>query len=216
MAITEATGFVGARLLELALGQGHEVRALTRRPQEDRPGVEWIMGDLGESDSLERLAEGSETVIHVAGVINAPSAAAFEAGNVAGTAAVLGAAAGAGVDRFVHVSSLAAREAGLSRYGATKARSEELVMAAQLPSAIVRPPAELRVRLQNLPALGAVGDAKTHDGHVEWEDLIRGHSHIDPASLSDPVVRRAMQCLVEHIATIESVEDLAGRIGARG
>lgn len=31
----------------------------------------------------------------------------------------------------------------------------------------------------------------THDGHVEWEDLIRGHSHIDPASLSDPVVRRA-------------------------
>ncbi|MFC3711836.1 glutamate--tRNA ligase [Sphingoaurantiacus capsulatus] len=30
-----------------------------------------------------------------------------------------------------------------------------------------------------------------HDGHVEWDDLIRGHSHIDPASLSDPVVRRA-------------------------
>jgi glutamyl-tRNA synthetase len=30
-----------------------------------------------------------------------------------------------------------------------------------------------------------------HDGHVEWDDLIRGRSHIDPASLSDPVVRRA-------------------------
>ena len=30
-----------------------------------------------------------------------------------------------------------------------------------------------------------------HSGHVEWEDLIRGRSHIDPASLSDPVVRRA-------------------------
>ena len=30
-----------------------------------------------------------------------------------------------------------------------------------------------------------------HDGHVEWDDLIRGPSHIDPASLSDPVVRRA-------------------------
>ena len=28
-------------------------------------------------------------------------------------------------------------------------------------------------------------------GHVEWDDLIRGRSHIDPASLSDPVVRRA-------------------------
>ena len=30
-----------------------------------------------------------------------------------------------------------------------------------------------------------------YDGHVEWDDLIRGRSHIDPASLSDPVVRRA-------------------------
>lgn len=30
-----------------------------------------------------------------------------------------------------------------------------------------------------------------HNGHVEWDDLIRGRSHIDPASLSDPVVRRA-------------------------
>jgi glutamyl-tRNA synthetase len=30
-----------------------------------------------------------------------------------------------------------------------------------------------------------------HAGHVEWQDLIRGRSHVDPASLSDPVVRRA-------------------------
>jgi glutamyl-tRNA synthetase len=29
------------------------------------------------------------------------------------------------------------------------------------------------------------------DRHVEWDDLVRGASHIDPASLSDPVVRRA-------------------------
>lgn len=30
----------------------------------------------------------------------------------------------------------------------------------------------------------------TDRGHVEWHDLVRGHTHIDPASLSDPVVRR--------------------------
>ena len=33
LAITGATGFVGGRLLEQALAAGHEVRALTRRPQ---------------------------------------------------------------------------------------------------------------------------------------------------------------------------------------
>jgi glutamyl-tRNA synthetase len=32
---------------------------------------------------------------------------------------------------------------------------------------------------------------KLEPGRVDWDDLIRGHCHIDPASLSDPVVRRA-------------------------
>jgi len=74
-------------------------------------------------------------------VINAPDAAGFEAGNVAGTAAVIDAARDAGVQRFVHVSSLAAREPQLSLYGASKARSEVKVGASGLGFAIVRPPA---------------------------------------------------------------------------
>jgi acyl carrier protein len=46
------------------------------------------------------------------------------------------------VARFVHVSSLAAREPQLSLYGASKARSEALVEAPRrLDWAIVRPPA---------------------------------------------------------------------------
>ena len=141
LAITGATGFVGGHLLDQALAAGHEVRALTRRPQNSRDDVTWIEGALDRSDSLDRLAEGTEAVIHVAGVINAPDKAGFEAGNVAGTAAILDAAEQAGVKRFVHVSSLAAREPGLSLYGASKARSEALVEAAKLPSVIVRPPA---------------------------------------------------------------------------
>ena len=43
--------------------------------------------------------------------------------------------------RFVHVSSLAAREPELSDYGASKARSEELVARLGPRLAIVRPPA---------------------------------------------------------------------------
>ena len=73
-------------------------------------------------------------------MINARDAAGFEAGNVAGTAAMLAAAEKAGIKRFVHVSSLAAREPRLSQYGASKARAEELVEARRVV-AIVRPPA---------------------------------------------------------------------------
>ena len=141
LAVTGATGFVGGRLLDLALAAGHEVRALTRRPQPDRNGVTWVEGALDRPDSLDRLCQGADVVIHVAGVINARDAAGFESGNVTGTAATIAAAEKAGIKRFVHVSSLAAREPKLSIYGATKAGSEALVAASSIPSAIVRPPA---------------------------------------------------------------------------
>lgn len=31
----------------------------------------------------------------------------------------------------------------------------------------------------------------SHDGRIDWDDLIRGHQHLDPSLLSDPVIRRA-------------------------
>ena len=141
LAVTGGTGFVGQRLIDLAVERGHEVRALTRRPQDSRDGLEWIEGSLESRDVLEKLVTASDAVIHVAGVINARDAAGFEAGNVTGTLSMLAAATAAGTRRFVHVSSLAAREPKLSQYGASKARSEELVRESGLDWTIVRPPA---------------------------------------------------------------------------
>ena len=141
LAITGATGFVGARLLDLALAQGHEVIALTRRSQNERQGVTWVQGALDNRQALQRLTEGAEAVIHVAGVISAANRAGFEAGNVAGTLVLLAAATSAGLRRFVHVSSLAAREPALSLYGGSKARAETVVESSGLDWVIVRPPA---------------------------------------------------------------------------
>ena len=141
LAVTGGTGFVGRRLIQLAVQRGHEVRALTRRPQEQQKNVEWIGGSLEDRDALERLVTASDAIIHVAGVINATDAAGFEAGNVTGTLAMLAAATAAGTQRFIHVSSLAAREPGLSQYGASKARSEDLVRSSGLNWVMVRPPA---------------------------------------------------------------------------
>ena len=141
LAITGGTGFVGARLVDAAIAGGHAVRALTRRPMPERAKITWVRGALEDRAALDELAESAEAVIHVAGVLNGRTAADFDAANVDGTKAVLDAARGAGVGRFIHVSSLAAREPRLSLYGASKARSEELVATAGLPYAIVRPPA---------------------------------------------------------------------------
>ena len=137
LAVTGATGFVGRRAIALA---DRSVRALTRRPQPPQPGVEWVLGDLTDTRALARLCSGAAAVLHIAGVVNAADAAGFHAGNVAGTANILAAAAAAGVPRFVHVSSLAAREPGLSLYGASKAAGDREVMASGLDWVMVRPP----------------------------------------------------------------------------
>lgn len=139
IAITGGTGFVGSKLIDLALEKGHAVRALARRVQPERPGLEWIAGDLANTDALARLTESADAVIHVAGVINARTPLEFAAGNIEGTRAML--EASRDVPRFVHVSSLAAREPALSIYGNTKAAADALVETARPDAAIVRPPA---------------------------------------------------------------------------
>ncbi|MES1971048.1 MAG: NAD(P)H-binding protein [Pseudomonadota bacterium] len=141
LAITGGTGFVGGRLIDLATAAGHEVRALARRPQPARPGVTWIEGALDTPDALARLVRSADAVIHVAGVVNAPDRAGFAAGNIAGTRAMVDAATAAGAQRFIHVSSLAAREPGLSNYGWSKAGAEQVVAASPLDWTMVRPTA---------------------------------------------------------------------------
>ncbi|WP_347304473.1 NAD-dependent epimerase/dehydratase family protein [Croceibacterium sp. TMG7-5b_MA50] len=141
LALTGGTGFVGSSVIDLAVRQGMTVRALARAAQPPRDGVTWIRGDLADNAALEELVAGAGAVLHVAGVVNPPDAAGFTAGNVSGTEAVLAAASGAGVRRFVFVSSLSAREPALSAYGRSKFLAEELVRVSGLDWTIVRPPA---------------------------------------------------------------------------
>lgn len=140
VALTGATGFVGKSTLDRLLEAGWHVRALTRRDQPKRSGVTWVHGSLDDVESLASLCNGADAVLHIAGVVNVPDPAGFEAGNVSGTANILVAARQAGIRRFVHVSSLAAKHPGLSVYGASKARGEKLVGASLLDWTIIRPP----------------------------------------------------------------------------
>lgn len=140
-AVTGGTGFVGSRLIDLAVEAGHQVRALTRRDQPARDGVTWIHGDLDAMAALTELCTGADAVIHVAGVVNAPDREGFAHGNITGTANMLAASKAAGVRRYVHVSSLASREPALSAYGWSKAEADTLVRDSGLDWTIVRPPA---------------------------------------------------------------------------
>jgi uncharacterized protein YbjT (DUF2867 family) len=138
LAVTGGTGFVGRHVIDRALAAGHVVRALARAPQPPRAGVTWIAGALDDPQSLGTLCAGAAAVLHIAGTVNADRAG-FAAANIEGTRAVIAAAREAGVRRFVHVSSLSAREPQLSDYGWSKREGEALVEASGLDWTIVRP-----------------------------------------------------------------------------
>jgi uncharacterized protein YbjT (DUF2867 family) len=141
LAITGATGFVGQTLMRLAVQTGWNVRALTRSPQSPQDGVCWINGALDLQASLTELVTGSDAVIHVAGVVNAADRAGFAKGNIDGTRAVVEATQSAEGHRFIHVSSLSAREPAISNYGWSKAGAEAEVKHSTLNWTVVRPPA---------------------------------------------------------------------------
>ena len=92
VSLTGATGFVGQAVLDVAAQVEEPVRALTRRPQAGRKHVDWIAGDLSNPAALARLCDGTDAVIHVAGLTTTPDPADFEEANVAGTERLIAAA----------------------------------------------------------------------------------------------------------------------------
>ncbi len=144
IAITGATGFVGTHLVECLRQAGRNIRVIARRPESVvRGDIDVVEGDLASPDALARLCQGAEVVVHCAGKTAACSRAEYDEVNVSGTEAVLRAAGAAGVSRFVHVSSLAAREPEVSDYAASKRAGEELVVHfdGAFPWIVLRPPA---------------------------------------------------------------------------
>jgi len=144
VAITGATGFLGRHLVRALAQAGWTPRVLVRRdpihPLWRDIDLQVVAGDLRTPGALERLAQGSSVVIHVAGLIKAESLEDFNAVNRDGALGAARAAREAGA-RFILVSSLAAREPSLSHYASSKRAGEDAVTADSPDALIVRPPA---------------------------------------------------------------------------
>jgi nucleoside-diphosphate-sugar epimerase len=157
--VTGVTGFVGSNVAERLTERGMKVRALVRA-EADLPGVEQIVGDMTDPDSLERAVEGADAVIHCAVSYSQDFETARRV-DVEGTRHLAQSALGQGVKRFVHISTCGAYDVDgvtlvteatplwafdderVGIYGRVKAEAERQLTAAHeqgLPTVILRPP----------------------------------------------------------------------------
>jgi nucleoside-diphosphate-sugar epimerase len=145
VAMTGATGFVGSALARYLVQRGESVRLLHRSatpPFALPQGSEWVRGDLDDHAALGRLVEAVDAVVHCAGAIRGATAAVFQRTNVAGTSNLMMAVGRQPqAPHLVVLSSLAAREPGLSDYARSKHDEEQVVARSGHAAAVLRPPA---------------------------------------------------------------------------
>lgn len=167
VAITGATGLLGANLAEALAEAGHALRCTRRGSSRvdhvDHLPIHWVEADLSDGEALRRAFDGVELVFHCAAMVSILRRVtpALTEANVAGTRRVVEAARAAGVRRLLHCSSTVAvgmRDDGtpaderdawnFDRYGlddgyaTTKRQAEQVVQeqaSAGLDAVIVNP-----------------------------------------------------------------------------
>lgn len=163
VAVTGATGFVGAHTTRALVAAGHRVRILAH-PAEDLadalPAVgvshaelDVVTGDIRDHRVVEELLDGCDAVLHAAGIVGVDDSREqlmWEV-NVDATAHLLSRAAVAGLDPIVHVASYSAlfpspdavigpdspTAAGRSAYGRTKSAADRVARGLQAAGAPV-------------------------------------------------------------------------------
>lgn len=189
--VTGAAGTVGVRLVQRLLAAGHRVRGLVlpADPLRDRLAgldCEIAEGDITRPASLAAAVAGVDTVYHLAAVVLSHDPALFSQVNVQGTRNLLDAAAAAGVQHFVYISSASVVYPHSTPYSRSKRAAEQLVREQRaMHHTIVRPTLvyergggqEFMLFLDYLkrfPVVPFIGDGRALKNPVHVDDLIAG------------------------------------------
>lgn len=167
--ITGATGFVGSYLLRLLLQDGYTVRAIKRANspmdlvQDLADSVEWVEADVTDITALETAFAGIDTVFHCAAMVSfhPKDYRRMRQVNVDGTANLVNLALDFGVQKFIHVSSIAAL-----------GRSKE------------RPQLDEKSKWVNGPANSQYAISK----YLSEQEVWRGHAEGLPVAIVNPSV----------------------------
>lgn len=141
--LTGASGFIGGRLLEALLGEGHRVVAVSRRNTVS--GV-WTAQHLARnfSESLnpsnwEGAVQDIDVVINAVGILREHGAQRFESLHHRAPLALFQAAVTAGVKRIVQISALGADEEATTAYHLSKKAADDALLSMPVEGIVVQP-----------------------------------------------------------------------------
>jgi uncharacterized protein YbjT (DUF2867 family) len=137
-----ASGLIGSAVLARLAAQGHEIRAVARRPGNEGPGVRWLRLDIARATEVSvwrALVAGVDAVVNCAGVLQDGPGDSTREVHVDSADALYRACEEAGVSRVVHVSAIGAEREPLSAFSATKQEGEAALTARDLDWVILRP-----------------------------------------------------------------------------
>ena len=186
--ITGGSGFVGQEIIHHLLKADHSVRALvrTKGALDHFSGIEEIVGDTTQPESLRDQLCGCDAVIHLVGIIREfpKKGVTFNRLHVKSTENVLQAATDQGVKRYLQMSANGTREHAVSKYHQTKWEAEEMVRRSSLDWTIFRPsliygPKDqfinmLAQLIKLLPVVPVMGDGRYQLQPVNVTDVASG------------------------------------------
>jgi uncharacterized protein YbjT (DUF2867 family) len=101
--VTGATGFIGRRLVPALLAEGHEVRAMTRRPDSYEGPGEAVAGNVEDRASLAAALAGVDVAYYL---VHSLDDADFERKDAEAARNFAAAAAEQGVEQIVYMGGL--------------------------------------------------------------------------------------------------------------
>jgi uncharacterized protein YbjT (DUF2867 family) len=133
--VTGASGFVGGRLVRALADHGHDVAAMTRRPDAYAGPGTAVHGDIHDPESLRSALRARDVAYYL---VHSLDRADFQAADAAGARTFGAAAAEAGVERIVYLGGLGDDADDLSAHLRSRREVEALLGEAGVPVTTLR------------------------------------------------------------------------------